>query len=398
MSSVLPDAEWRHRPGLDRLIEALGGQTGDTRYVGGIVRDTVLGVPAHDIDFATRLTPVDVVSRLETAGIKAIPTGLAHGTITAVHEGHSYEITTLRRDVTTDGRRATIAYTEDWQEDATRRDFTINALSADPISGHIYDYFGGLDDLRAGHVRFIGDALTRIAEDHLRIMRFFRFTARFAKGAPDMEALAACTARANDLMALSRERIADELLKILSLPAPDVVVRMMIESGIFRPVLPEITVADGLSALLHAEALSGGALDALPPPALRRLAALLPPDPKLAEHIAHRLKLSKAQGKRLVCLAARVPKDVKNPYALAYREGLDNARDRLLLNGADIATLADWDVPKFPLTGGALISLGLKPGPKVAATLKAIEAQWVAEGFPNVPRLHSLVQSALKNL
>jgi poly(A) polymerase len=199
-------------PGVAAVVAALG----TARYVGGCVRDSLAGSPAKDIDLATPLSPNEVIDRLERAGLKAVPTGIDHGTITAVSSGAVVEVTTLRRDVSTDGRRATVAFTDDWREDAARRDFTINALYADPATGDVTDYFGGVDDLAAGIVRFIGAPLERIAEDHLRILRFFRFHARFGSGAPDAESLSACAARANDLMALSRERIADELLKILA--------------------------------------------------------------------------------------------------------------------------------------------------------------------------------------
>src|SRR5258708_15650787 len=194
---------------MKRLLDALGADARLTRYVGGAVRDDLLGLPLSDIDLATRITRDEVMDRLKKARIKAVPTGIDHGTVTAVSDGHPFEITTLRRDVSTDGRRATVAFTDDWKEDAARRDFTINALSADPLTGEIFDYFGGLDDLAERHVRFIGDPLRRIAEDHLRILRFFRFHARFGSGEPEAAALDACTKRANDLMALSRERIAD---------------------------------------------------------------------------------------------------------------------------------------------------------------------------------------------
>ncbi|PZP12084.1 MAG: polynucleotide adenylyltransferase, partial [Sphingomonas hengshuiensis] len=246
MSGVtLPEAPWRSRARLTALCDALGAAAGDARFVGGIVRDTLIGIAAHDIDIATRLPPTDVMARLRAAGIKAVPTGIAHGTITAVLPDGPVEVTTLRRDVTTDGRHATIAYTDDWREDAARRDFTINALYADPVSGTVFDYFGGLSDLTARHVRFIGDPLKRIAEDHLRILRFFRFLARFGD-APDADGLAACAMRANDLMALSRERIADELLKLFVTDrAPDIAA-LMIAHGIFAPVLPEVTSANRL--------------------------------------------------------------------------------------------------------------------------------------------------------
>ncbi|HST35067.1 MAG TPA: CCA tRNA nucleotidyltransferase, partial [Allosphingosinicella sp.] len=285
---ILPGAPWRDRPGMERLLKALGADKGETRYVGGCVRDTLLGFPVSDVDLATTLAPEAVIARLEKARIKAVPTGLAHGTVTAVSAGAPVEVTTLRRDLSTDGRRATVAFTEDWREDAARRDFTINALSADPVSGEIFDYFGGLADLEARKVRFIGEPLQRIAEDHLRILRFFRFHARFGTGAPDQAGLAACAARANDLMALSRERIADEVLKLLALPDPAPTVTLMIGQRIFRPVLPEIETAARLHALVAAEEAAG-----VEPAAIRRLAALLPADPETAASVAARLRLSK---------------------------------------------------------------------------------------------------------
>ena len=259
MELRLDAAKWRKMRGMRRVLDALGGDEGLTRYVGGAVRDDLLGLPVSDVDLATRLRPDEVVERLEKARIKAVPTGIDHGTITAVSDGHTFEITTLRRDVSTDGRRATVAYTDDWKEDAARRDFTINALSADPATGEIFDYFGGLDDLETHHIRFIGDPLQRIAEDHLRILRFFRFHARFGAGTLDPAALDACTRRANDLMALSRERIADELLKLLAVPDPSPTVAVMLEHSILRPVLPEIPAAalPSLQKLVAAEREAG---------------------------------------------------------------------------------------------------------------------------------------------
>ncbi|HEX8620755.1 MAG TPA: CCA tRNA nucleotidyltransferase, partial [Allosphingosinicella sp.] len=292
----LPTAQWQQREGMKPLLAALGAKAGATRYVGGCVRDTLLALPVSDVDLATRLTPEEVVARLGKARIKAVPTGIAHGTVTAVVGGKPVEVTTLRRDVATDGRRATIAYTDDWREDAARRDFTINALSADPASLEVHDYFGGEEDLAARRVRFIGDPLTRIAEDHLRILRFFRFYARFGRGDADGEALAACRARANDLMALSRERIADELTKLLGLPEPVDAVRLMVGHGILAPVLPEIGPGgvDRLARLVEREARAG-----VPPHPLRRLAALLPPDAEVAAAVGARLRLSNRAFRRL---------------------------------------------------------------------------------------------------
>ncbi len=240
MELKLDPEKWRKQRGMRRLLAALGANKGLTRYVGGAVRDDLLRLPVSDVDLATRLQPQEVVERLEAAKIKAVPTGIDHGTVTAVSDGHPYEVTTLRRDVSTDGRWATVAFTDDWKADAARRDFTLNALSADPRTGEIFDYFDGLGDLKRRHIRFIGDPLQRIAEDHLRILRFFRFHARFGSGEPDAAALEACTRRANDLMALSRERIADELLKLLAVSDPTPTIAIMLQRGILRPVLPEI--------------------------------------------------------------------------------------------------------------------------------------------------------------
>src|SRR4051812_46088272 len=364
---------------MTRVLNALGADEGLTRYVGGAVRDDLLGLKVSDVDLATRIRPEEVMTRLQSARIKAVPTGIDHGTVTAVSDGHAVEITSLRRDVSTDGRRATIAFTDDWQEDAARRDFTINALSADPISGELFDYFGGLDDLEARRVRFIGDPLARIAEDHLRILRFFRFHARFGLGEPDVAAVDACAARANDLMALSRERIADEILKLLGMPDPAPTVGIMLARGILKPVLPEIDSerSNALEALLRAEREAGAVADPL-----RRLAALLPRDPRLAEDIAARLRFSNKAKQRLSCAASN--ELLSSPEALAYRVGTDCAVDRLLIAGriVDASAIGAWKAPRLPIGGGTLIARGLPEGPIVARTLKVIEERWVREGFP----------------
>lgn len=388
----LPAAPWQTRPGMEPLLHALGMQDGLTRYVGGCVRDTLLELKVSDVDLATRLEPADVIRRLEAARIKAVPTGLAHGTVTAVSAGQPVEVTTLRRDVSTDGRRATVAFTQDWREDAARRDFTINALSADPATGELFDYFGGLADLGARRVRFIGDPLQRIAEDHLRILRFFRFHARFSEGAaPDADALAACTARANDLMALSRERIADELLKLLALPEPIGTVALMEQAGIFRPVLPEIDAAgvERLAQLSNREQAAQITADPL-----RRLAALLPPN--AAEAVAARLRLSNRAVKRLA--AALQERPPMPPEQLAYWIGPEAAADRILLSSGDptsVQALAGWNRPRLALGGGELIALGLPQGPLVARTLGEVERQWVAEGFPARERVQAIARAAV---
>lgn len=392
MALTLDAAKWRKKRGMKRLLAALGADDGLTRYVGGAVRDELLGLPVNDIDLATRIPPDEVMRRLTKAKIKAVPTGIDHGTVTAVSDGHPFEVTTLRRDVSTDGRRATVAFTDDWEEDAARRDFTINALSADPISGQLFDYFGGLADLEHRHIRFIGDPLQRIAEDHLRILRFFRFHARFDAGEPDRGALEACTARANDLMALSRERIADELLKLLGVQDPSPTIAIMLKNAILKPVLPEIQASGvrELAMLISNERHAGAS-----PDPLRRLAALLPRDPAVAEDIAVRLRLSNKARKRLACAADGNVK--ATPQALAYRVGVECAVDRLLLanepQGA--AKIANWHAPRLPITGGALIKRGLREGPIVARTLRRIEDRWVEAGFPSGEAFQGIVTDEL---
>jgi poly(A) polymerase len=332
------------------------------------------------------------MKRLERAKIKAVPTGIDHGTVTAVSDGQPFEITTLRRDVSTDGRRATVAFTDDWKEDAARRDFTINALFADPVTGELFDYFGGLDDLQNRHIRFIGDPLQRIAEDHLRILRFFRFHARFDAGEPDQAALDACTARANDLMALSRERIADELLKLLEMPDPSRTVEIMLERAILKPILPEIDLSrlGALRPLIAAERQAG-----FEPSALRRLAALLPRDAAIADDIGVRLRLSNKARKRLACAAEQ--ELGSSPEALAYRLGAECAVDRLLLAGRthEARQLSGWHRPRLPISGGQLIKRGLAEGPVVARTLRSIDDRWVEAGFPTGDEFERIVGEEL---
>lgn len=393
MGLKLDAQKWRKRRGMERLLQALGADKGLTRYVGGAVRDDLLGLPVSDVDLATRLKPEEVVERLEAARIKAVPTGIDHGTVTAVSDSHAVEITSLRRDVSTDGRRATVAFTDDWKADAARRDFTINALSADPNSGEIFDYFDGKEDLLGRRVRFIGEPLQRIAEDHLRILRFFRFHARFGAGQPDAAGLEACTRRANDLMALSRERIADELLKLLDVGDPAPTMGIMLERDILKPVVPEIVsgrVAN-LEALVAAEREAG-----IEPDPLRRLVALLPSDSAIAEDVAVRLKLSNRARKRVAC-AARTEL-FSSPESLAYRVGTACAVDRLLLSGksADAALISSWKAPRLPIGGGVLIARGLAEGPIVAKTLRRIEDRWIEAGFPAGDEFERIVNDALE--
>ena len=371
----LPPAAWTSREDLATLVAALDpAGEGLVRYVGGAVRDTLLGLAVKDIDMATPLEPPVVIERLTAAGIRSVPTGLAHGTVTALTAGGPVEITTLRRDVSTDGRHATVAFSQSWQEDAARRDFTINALYADPHDLSVHDYFGGLDDLAARRLRFIGEAEARIREDYLRILRYFRFQARFGSLPADPAAEAACARLAHGLKGLSRERIASELLLLLALPNPAPTVWRMTALGVLTVILPEADAA-ALPPLIAAEAAQGTA-----PEALRRLAALLPADPATAELVAARLRLSLAQRKHLALVAARTtPEEPARP--LAYRVGRAAALDRLLITGASLAPLDGWDIPKFPLKGGMIVARGVSAGPEVARLLRTIEARWVAQGF-----------------
>ncbi len=392
MVERLPKAPWTKREDLAALIAALGN--GNARYVGGAVRDTLLGLAVKDIDLATTLDPKEVMVRVRAGGFQPVPTGIDHGTVTAILPEGPVEITTLRHDVSTDGRRATVAFATDWHEDAARRDFTINALYADPATGKLFDYFGGREDLAARRLRFIGDPHQRIREDHLRILRYFRFQARFGSLPADAAAENACADLAATLKGLSRERVGMEMMNLLGLPDPSATVARMDELGVLSVILPEARVA-ALDELVVQEQ-----RQAVSPDPLRRLAALLPADGPAAESVASRFRLSGKQKKRLVLAAAREaapPAGPGNARALAFRLGRDAAVDRLLLSGGDTAPLIDWDIPVFPLKGGDVVARGIKAGPDVARTLQAVEARWVAEGFPGTGRVQQLLDEVLRS-
>ena len=396
--SKLPDAEWRNRAGLVRLVDALAGDSDTVRFVGGAVRDTLLGLPVSDVDLATPLLPQVVVARIEAAGIKAVPTGIDHGTVTAVSDGHPYEVTTLRRDVATDGRRATVAYSGDWQEDAARRDFTINALYADPATGELFDWFGGQADLQAGLVRFIGAPSQRIAEDNLRILRFYRFVARFGRGPLDAPSHRAVVAARHSLRTLSRERVADELLKLLRLAAPLAMVQQMASDAVLTEVVAE---ADGAAVQRLERLLANEVAARAVPDAGRRLAALLP-TAEAAVALASRLRLSNRLRERLAMLTAQREAGLAMPVQqLAYRIGTAAARDCWLLGGdgpamaGALGRLDGWQVPHFPVKGGALVARGVDKGPDVARLLRQIEAEWIAADFPDGDQLAALVDQAL---
>jgi len=381
----MPMAQWAARDDLPALVAALGAD--DCRFVGGCVRDALLGIEAADVDIATRHVPERTQQLLKQAGIRSVPTGIEHGTITAILPHGPVEITTLRKDVDTDGRRATVAFASEWFDDAARRDFTINALYAHPEHFRISDYFGGLADLDARIVRFIGDAETRIREDHLRILRYFRFQARFGSEVDD-KAEAAIRDLASTLKGLSRERVAMELLSILALPDPASSFERMAELGVLQVILPEVDDEGiaALAALQHAEKRGNIAADPV-----RRLAALLPPDAQTARQVASRLRLSNAQKKRIALAAARDAHDAQNPRSLAYRLGMEAAVDRLLLLGESTAPVTGWDVPQLPVSGGDIVAAGIGKGPLVARTLHAVEGRWIAEGFPDAERTRAIL-------
>lgn len=392
MTERLPPAAWTGREDLAALVTALDPQDeGNCRWVGGVVRDTILGLSPKDVDMATTLLPEETVARLGQAGIKAVPTGIAHGTVTAVLAGGTVEITTLRRDVSTDGRHATVAFSTDWRDDAARRDFTINALYADPRTLEVFDYHGGLADLAARRVRFIGDARERIREDYLRILRYFRFQARFGSLPADAAAEQAVAELAAGMKGLSRERVGWEMMNLLGLPDPAPTVRRMAELGVLEQVLPEAG-SEGLAVL--AALIANERAAGVQAVALRRLAALLPPDPPLAEQVAARLRLSVAQRKRLASAAARKAGEADG-RALAYRLGIEEARDRLLIGGSSVAALEGWTVPIFPLKGGAIVARGITAGPEVARLLRAVEDRWISEGFPDDARVSAILDEAL---
>ena len=388
MTATFPSREWTQRADLAALVSALGAD--NVRWVGGAVRDTLLGAPVRDIDAATPLRPEEVIERCKAAGIRTVPTGIDHGTITALLDGGPVEVTTLRHDVSTDGRRATVAFASDWREDAARRDFTINALYAHPETLQISDYFGGLDDLDARRVRFIGDPHERIREDHLRILRYYRFQARFGS-ALDEAAEDACAELAPTMKGLSRERVAMELLAILALPDPAPTIARMRARGVLPVILPEAGSSQiaALERLIESEARFGMQGDPI-----TRLAALIPAVDGVADNVAARLRLSRRHRDLLGCLARRQPTDSEAAKALAYAEGSECAVGRLILEGHDPRPLDGWDVPDLPLKGGQIVARGLA-GPDVSKALREVEARWIAEDFPGRSRVLELLDAVL---
>ena len=402
--------EWMRTKEARSVIDALTKDGGAARFVGGAVRNALLDRPVSDIDIATPLVPEEVVRRLAASNIPAHPTGIDHGTITAVANGKPFEVTTLRRDVSTDGRRATVAFTSNWEEDARRRDFTINALYASP-DGEVFDYAGGLDDLEAGRVRFIGDAHARIREDYLRILRLFRFHAWYGKGEVGAIALRAATDEKAGLARLSAERIQKEFLKLLEAENPVPMLRIMAASGILAGILD---LKLDIARLEHLAAHDAASFFA--PDAVLRLAALLPKDKSAAEVTADRLKLSNEDRARIEDLAGASEKivsylSIREVRKLLYRLGPARFRDRVRLAWAAdprpsntiqwralLALAGAWERPRFPLTGRDVMAAGVKEGPLIGRILSEVEDWWIDSDFTDdefslAERLKAVVQA-----
>ncbi len=401
MTSVADEA-WFRDEALQRVLALLDADGGEGRVVGGAVRNSLMGLPVADIDIATTLLPETVVERAEAAGIKAVPTGIAHGTVTLVIDGKPFEITTLRRDVETDGRRAVVAFSQDWRADAERRDLTINALYAS-ADGEVVDLVGGLADLERRNIRFIGDAATRIAEDHLRILRFFRFFAYYGSGRPDADGLRACAAAKSKISTLSAERVWSEMKKLLAALDPGRALLWMRQIGILTEVLPETEKwgIDAIPGLIAAEQALGWL-----PEALLRLAAIVPPDAARLAKLAERLRLSKAEGAYLQAWAnAPIVKDDISEaafYRLLYRhdpagivvrlklalavarskaEGDFEEMARVARLGKLLERAAKWKKPTFPLNGADALAAGVSAGPRVGELLTKLEQEWLDGNF-----------------
>lgn len=389
----LAGADWLHAGPLSRLLTVLNRDGEEGRVVGGAVRNALLGLPPGDIDVATTATTDEVTRRAQAAGMKPVPTGVEHGTVTVVVDGEPFEVTTLREDVETFGRKATVRFGRDWQADAERRDFTINSLSA-TLDGTVHDYVGGLPDLAARRVRFIGDPATRIREDYLRILRFFRFHASYGEGALDPAGLHACIAARTGLAQLSRERVRMELVKLLVAARAEPVLTTMADTGLLVEVLGGVPNVGHFGAMARIETGQG-----LQPDATRRLAALAVLITEDAERLWQRLRLTNKEHERLASMAAGwwrvVPCTDRAARPWLYRLKPDRFADRVLLawsrSGAppddpawrDLLRLPErWHAPAFPLRAAHFLGRGLPKGPAIGAALRFAEEAWIAADFP----------------
>ena len=392
-AAQIRDAVWLKDGEVSRILALLDRDGEEARVVGGAVRNTLLGLPVSEIDVATTALPDEVVRRVEAAGHKAVPTGIEHGTITAIIDRHPIEVTTLRQDVETFGRKARVVFGRDWNADAARRDFTINALSAS-ADGKVHDYVGGLADIASRRVRFIGDPQQRIAEDYLRILRFFRFHAYYGDGTPDGAGLHACIMGRDGLDMLSRERVRMELLKLLLAPHAAPTLAVMAETGILETVLGGVPLLASFENVVKVEAASG-----VPPDAVRRLGGLGVQVKEDAERLSERLRLSNAESERLLALDLwwRISPvaDGQTSRALLYQLGPQSFTDRVLLAWArspagaadrawsELARLPQqWTAPEFPLKAADFMCRGLAAGPVLGAAMRAAKEAWIAADFP----------------
>ncbi|SMC62152.1 CCA tRNA nucleotidyltransferase [Rhizobium sp. RU36D] len=399
----LSGAAWFSEAGLTRVLDLLNADGGEGRVVGGAVRNSLMDMPVGDIDLATTLKPQEVMDRAKAAGIKAVPTGIDHGTVTLVVEGKAYEVTTLRRDVETDGRHAQVAFGTDWQEDAERRDLTINALYVDR-DGQVIDLVGGLADIEARRVRFIGEAERRIAEDYLRVLRFFRFFAWYGEGRPDAEGLRASARARTRLGQLSAERVWAELKKLLAAPDPGRALLWMRQSGILGEILPETEKwgIDAIPGLVATERALGW-----DPDPMLRLASIVPRDADRLAALSSRLRLSNAEAGFLerFAMSPDVSPEIKDAAfdrllyevdraGIVARLKLALASARVPAEGGGAEPMAKaarlsallkraegFEKPVFPLSGSDVIATGIAPGPKVGELLKVLEREWVERNF-----------------
>jgi poly(A) polymerase len=404
------DTSWFKSGPAARALELLNSGGEEARVVGGAVRNALLKLPIRDVDIATTALPEEVMRRAKAAGIKGVPTGIEHGTVTLVIDDRPFEVTTLRRDTETFGRRAKVAFGRDWVRDAERRDFTINALSVD-AEGCVHDYVGGLEDIAAKRVRFIGDPNQRIAEDYLRILRFFRIHAAYGEGEPDRVGYLACINARAGLATLSAERVRAEMLKLMVADGAAVAVSAMVDGGLLLPLLGGIAYRGPFRAMIAIEhALS------LKSDPIRRLAALAVAVTEDARRLAMRLRLSNAEAKALDSMGHRwwrlAGMDEATARRRLYRLGEGRYRDRLLLawarSGSDadasswrrLATLPErWVAPQFPLKAQDFIARGVAQGPRLGQALQWAEDAWLAADFPlDKPALDAIADQTLTRL
>jgi len=387
------DAPWLRSGPAARVLDILNGDGEEARVVGGAVRNALLNIPIGDVDIATTALPTEVIRRARAAGIKSVPTGIDHGTVTLVVDAHPFEITTLREDTETFGRKAKVAFGRDWVKDAERRDFTINGLSVD-ARGVVHDHVGGLDDIAAKRVRFIGDPDQRIAEDYLRILRFFRIHAAFGEGAPDRAGYLACIRARAGLANLSAERVRMEMVKLAVAEGAAGAITAMADAGLLLPIFGGVAYTGPLAAMISAERALG-----LKPDAVRRLGALAVAVTEDARRVATRLRLSNAETKALDSMGHRwwrlAGMDEATARRRLYRLGVDRYRDRLMLawarSGGDgdstpwreLARLPErWSAPKFPLKAADFIARGIAEGPALGQVMALAEDAWLAADFP----------------